>query len=224
MIIVLVSSWKLKETLPQEKRVKGSVLQTFVTFKDLVKDRSFVGYALTLGLGHGGSFAYVAGTPFVYQGIYGVNEQVYGVLFGINGLAIILGTFFVGRYAGIIHERSFLKTGVIIASTATFVLLLMAIVQGPLWTIVASIFVYMISMGMITTTSFSLGIANQSHRAGSASALLGMLPLLIGAGVAPLVGLNEKTAMPMATIMFLTSVLALAACMLLTKKEDSLLS
>ncbi|WP_078391149.1 Bcr/CflA family efflux MFS transporter [Shouchella patagoniensis] len=221
LMIVLVASWKLKETLPPEKRVKGSVLKTFITFKDLVKDRSFVGYALTLGLGHGGSFAYVAGTPFVYQGIYGVNEQVYGVLFGINGLAIILGTFLVGRYAGIIHERSFLKTGVLIASIATFVLFLMALVQGPLWTIVASIFVYMISMGMITTTSFSLGIANQSHRAGSASAMLGMLPLLIGAGVAPLVGLNEQTAIPMATIMFITSLFALLACVCLTKKEDS---
>ena len=42
----------------------------------LLQDRSFIGYALTIGLVHGGSFAYVSGTPFVYQGIYHVSPQV----------------------------------------------------------------------------------------------------------------------------------------------------
>ncbi len=50
------------------------------------KDRSFIGYALTVCFILGGSFAYVAGTPFVYEGIYGVSPQVFSVLFGVNGL------------------------------------------------------------------------------------------------------------------------------------------
>lgn len=221
VLIVLVAGIKLEESLPPSKRVPSSLSHILWTFKDLLKDRSFIGYALTLGLAHGGSFAYVAGTPFVYQGIYGVNEQVYSVLFGINGLAIITGTFVVGRLAGIVHERTLLKTGVMVASSATAILVCMAAIQGPLWTIVVSIFVYMTSMGMITTSSFTLGIAKQSHRAGSASAMLGMLPLFLGAMVAPLVGIDESTAVPMAAIMFATSVLALSTCLGLTKKESS---
>lgn len=45
------------------------------------------------------------------------------------------------------------------------------------------------------------------HRAGSASALLGMLPLLLGSIVSPLVGINETTAVPMGAIMFVTAVI-----------------
>lgn len=72
----------------------------------LLKDRSFMGYALTVGFIHGGSFAYVSGTPFVYQDIYGVSPQVFSILFGINGLAIISGSFIIGRFGGIIHEKA----------------------------------------------------------------------------------------------------------------------
>jgi DHA1 family bicyclomycin/chloramphenicol resistance-like MFS transporter len=85
----------------------------------------------------------------------------------------------------------------------------MTIVKGPLFMIVGSIFVYMITMGMITTTSFSLAINKQGHRAGSASALLGMMPLFIGACVAPLVGLDESTAIPMGAIIFTSTIIAL---------------
>ncbi len=98
------------------------------TITSLFKDRSFIGYALTVGFIHGGSFAYVSGTPFVYQGIYGVSPQVFSILFGINGLAIITGSFIIGRFGGIIHERKLLRTAVIIAVSATGLLLIMTMI------------------------------------------------------------------------------------------------
>ncbi|MFP9202760.1 MFS transporter, partial [Enterococcus faecalis] len=89
---------RLKETLPLEKRIPSSIGTSVKTMGSLLKDRSFMGYALTVGFIHGGSFAYVSGTPFVYQDIYGVSPQVFSILFGINGLAIISGSFIIGRF------------------------------------------------------------------------------------------------------------------------------
>ncbi|AUZ37442.1 Bcr/CflA family efflux MFS transporter [Bacillus sp. MBGLi79] len=218
-LLVLLIALRLKETLPPEKRIPSSIGTSVKTMGSLLKDRSFMGYALTVGFIHGGSFAYVSGTPFVYQDIYGVSPQVFSILFGINGLAIISGSFIIGRFGGIIHEKSLLRMAVITAMIATAVLLTMTIIHGPLATLVISIFIYMITIGMVLTSTFTLAIEKQGHRAGSASALLGMLPLLLGSIVSPLVGINETTAVPMGAIMFVTAVIGSLAFFGLTKER-----
>ncbi|MGG1348831.1 Bcr/CflA family efflux MFS transporter [Bacillus subtilis] len=218
-LLVLLIALRLKETLPPEKRILSSIGTSVKTMGSLLKDRSFMGYALTVGFIHGGSFAYVSGTPFVYQDIYGVSPQVFSILFGINGLAIISGSFIIGRFGGIIHEKSLLRIAVITAMIATAVLLTMTMIHGPLATLVISIFIYMITIGMVLTSTFTLAMERQGHRAGSASALLGMLPLLLGSIVSPLVGINETTAVPMGAIMFVTAVIGSLAFFGLTKER-----
>jgi len=223
MIIVTIISLRLPETLPAEKRIPSTVGHSIRTMRDLIRDRSFIGYALTVGLIHGGSFAYVSGTPFVYQGIYGVSPQAFSILFGINGLAIISGSFMIGRLSGIFDEKRLLRVAVITAVSATTILLIMTIIKGPLATLVIPIFIYMTSMGMILTSSFTLAMEKQGHRAGSASALLGLLPLLLGSFVSPLVGINETTAVPMGATLFLTSLIGAIAFFTLTKQRDKVL-
>ena len=220
VVIVLIVAGKLPETLPVERRIPSSVKESVLTISRLMKDRSFIGYALTIGFVHGGSFAYVSGTPFVYQGIYDVSPQAFSVLFGINGLAIITGSFLVGRLGDIFHERSLLRTAVLIAVSATGFLLVMTILEGPLYSIVIPIFIYMTAMGMVLTSTFTLAMEHQGHRAGSASAVLGMLPLLFGAAVSPLVGLDETTAVPMGTILFTTASIGAVLFFTLTNKRQ----
>jgi len=221
LIIVSTIGLKLKETLPPEKRIPSSIRESIKTIGRLLKDRSFIGYALTIGFVHGGSFAYVSGTPFVYQGIYGVSPQVFSVLFGINGLAIITGSFLIGRLGGIIHERSLLRAAVITAVSATSFLLVMTIIEGPLASLVIPIFIYMTAMGMVLTSTFTLAMEHQGHRAGSASAVLGMLPLLFGSMVSPLVGLDESTAVPMGATLFITAFIGSIAFFTLTSKNQA---
>jgi MFS transporter, DHA1 family, multidrug resistance protein len=218
LLIVLVVAFKLKETLPPEKRTPSSIKHSVHTMGSLFKDRSFIGYALTVGFVHGGSFAYVAGTPFVYQGIYQVSPQVFSILFGINGLAIVAGSFIIGRFSASIDERRLLRISVITAATATSILLVMTVIKGPLASLVIPIFIYMTTMGMILTSSFTLAMKNQGHRAGSASAVLGLLPLTLGSIVSPLVGINETTAVPMGAALFITSAMGAIAFFTLTKE------
>ncbi|WP_026090210.1 Bcr/CflA family efflux MFS transporter [Salinicoccus carnicancri] len=211
ILIVIIVAVSLRETLPPEKRIQSSGPATLRTIGGLFTDRSFIGYAVLVGFVHGGSFAYVSGTPFIYQGIYGVSPQTFSILFGINGIAIIIGSFIIGRLGAVIHEKKLLRTAVIIAVSATFILLIMTIIEGPLAAIVILIFIYMTTMGMTITSTFTLGMSEQGHRAGSASAVLGMLPLLLGAVFSPLAGVNEASAIPMGVILFSTSSVGLIA-------------
>jgi len=163
----------------------------------------------------------VSGTPFIYQEIYGVSPQTFSILFGINGIAIIIGSFIIGRFGGIIHERKLLQTAVSIALIVTAVLLFMTIIEGPLASIVILIFIYMTTMGMVVTSTFTLGMSKQGHRAGSASAVLGMLPLTLGAIFTPLAGVNEASAVPMGLILFSTVLIGFTAFHLLVKREPA---
>ncbi|KMK76853.1 Bcr/CflA family efflux MFS transporter [Alkalihalobacillus pseudalcaliphilus] len=221
LCIVFIVATKLKESLSVERRQPVSIGNSIRTMGSLIRDRSYIGYALIVGIIHGGSFAYVAGTPFVYQGIYGVSPQVFSILFGINGLAIIAGSFSVGKLSEKYEERSLLKVGVIIAISANTLLLTMAIVKGPLVMIVLAIFLYMSSIGIIITSATTLAMRTQRHRAGSASALIGMLPLIVGSVMAPLVGINESSAVPMGAIMFTTSAIGVIIFFTLTGKGNS---
>ena len=219
--IVVIVALNLKETLPYEKRIPSSISASIKTMGNLLKDRSFIGYALVVGFIHGGSFAYVSGTPFIYQDIYGVSPQVFSVLFGINGLAIITGSFIIGRFSGYTSEIILLQIGVVVNIITTFSLLIITIIEGPLFMLVFLIFIYMITMGITITSTFTLGMAKQGHRAGSASAVLGMLPLLLGSIFAPLAGINEASAIPMGAIIFMTSLIGFTAFFTLVKKDLS---
>lgn len=219
VLMAAVVGLRLPETLAPEKRIPSSIGHSVRTMGSLLKTRPFIGYALVVGMVHGGSFAYVSGTPFVYQEIYGVSPQVFSVLFGINGIAMIIGSAIIGRFGGIVSEHSLLKWAVILGTGATFVLLALAIVEGPLAAIVTTIFIYMIAVGMTFTSAFTLAMKGQGHRAGSASAVVGMLPLVIGSLVSPFAGINEASAVPMAMILFGSAALGLLAFFALTGKQ-----
>jgi len=209
-ILVLLVSWKLEETLPEEKRVSSNFSQIINNFGSLFRDREFTGYALTQGLIVAGIFAYVSGIPFVYQNIYGVSPQVFSLLFGVNGVALIIGSQLVGRLADFISETTFLKIGLFTANIAGAVLLAALLLKAPLLAVAIPIFFFIASLAVISSTSFTLAMEKQGHIAGSASALLGLLPFVLGSLTSPLVGIaGEYSSIPMGVIMLATSFIAL---------------
>ncbi|QDY45295.1 multidrug effflux MFS transporter [Planococcus glaciei] len=221
LILLLITAFRLPESLPLEKRVPSNLGATFSNFTSILKDRQFTGYALAQGLLIGGVFAYVSGTPFIYQNIYGVSPQAFSLLFGMNGIGLIIGSYAVGRFAHIISEKKFLETALYVATIAGTILLAVVIAEGPLWAVVVPIFFFVTSIGTVSTSSFSLAMESQSHAAGSASALLGLLPFVLGALAAPLVGAGgEETAVPMGLTIFSMCLLALLAYIFLVKRYE----
>ncbi|WP_099355219.1 Bcr/CflA family multidrug efflux MFS transporter [Fredinandcohnia onubensis] len=221
-VLFLVISFNLEESLPVEKRVPSNLTQVLSNFGSLFKDREFLGYALTQGFIIAGIFAYVSGIPFVYQNIYGVSPQVFSLLFGVNGLALIIGTQSVGRLSDIIPEKTFLKFGLFLSASAGTCLLIALLLEASLLAVAIPIFFLVCSIGMISTTSFALAIESQGHIAGSASALLGLLPFVLGSITSPLVGVaGEHSAIPMGVVILSTSLLALFSYFGLVRRRPS---
>ncbi|MED4116744.1 Bcr/CflA family multidrug efflux MFS transporter [Priestia megaterium] len=220
-ILIFMVSLKLPETLPPEKRVPSNLPQLMSNFGSLFKEREFMGYAFTQGFTTAGIFAYVSGIPFVYQNIYHVSPQQFSLLFGVNGLGLIIGSQLVGRLADHISERTFLKIGLGISIAAGAILLIALLLKAPLIAVAIPIFFFVSSISIIGTTSFALAIESQGHIAGSASALLGLLPFVLGSLSAPLVGIaGSYTGVPMGVTIFGASLLAFLSYFVLVRKRS----
>src|SRR5690625_5594926 len=63
----------------------------------VLTDRAFVGLMLTSGLTMAAMFSYISASSFVLQGIYGLSEQAYGLMFGVNAMGMVIATQVNGR-------------------------------------------------------------------------------------------------------------------------------
>ncbi|RJE90432.1 Bcr/CflA family efflux MFS transporter [Paenibacillus sp. 1011MAR3C5] len=219
IVLTGVTVWGLKESLPVQHRVPSSFMTLMSNYKRLVCDRMFMGYALVNGILFAGVFAFVAGTPFIYQNIFGVSPQQFSLLFALNGLAIMIGSQVVKRAAGKLKGHSLLRMGLTLSFISTAALFIVVLLKGSLWTIFGSTFLFAVSIGIVGPVSVSYAMEAHGQMAGSASAILGSLHYALGAVTSPLVGIaGEHSAIPFGIVIFSTSVLAILSYLVFIRR------
>ncbi len=208
--LLLVAVFGLPETLPVARRHGGGLRPTLRTFGRLLRDRRFSPYAFAFSLSFTAMFAYIAGSSFVLENIYGLSPQAFSVVFAINSVGLITMSQVGGRLVGRVGATLLLQRGlvaVMVASLAT-----LAVVVGGLglgWLLV-SFFVLLSANGIVLPNGTAAALAEQEGALGAASALLGLGQFGFGALVAPLVGLGgSSNALPMAVVIAVAGVAAL---------------
>ena len=201
----------LPESLPANvprQPLSGALRQ----YGSLLKDREFLGHALTGGIAMAGMFAYIAGSPFVFIKLYGVPAEHYGWLFGSNAAGFILVAQVNARLLAKRGPAFLLARTVWVYLAAGLVLLgISALHTEQLWPLLIPLFICIASLGCIIPNASACAMSGQGARAGSASAMLGCLQFSVAAAAASLVGvLHDGSAMPMALVITLCGVLAVA--------------
>lgn len=208
------------ETLPKNRRQSGELKETLLTFRRLLSDRLFIGYCLAQGLVSAGMFAYISGSSFVLQNIYHVSEQTYSLIFAMNGAGIIVASQLTGRLAGRLKETSLLQFGLLLAAVSSIALFASIVSGGSIAFVLIPLFFVVSCVGIVGTSSFTLAMQSQGQNAGSASALLGLLQYILGAAVAPLVGLGgDRNALPMAVVMVIAELGAVLCYVLMVRNK-----
>lgn len=221
MLTLFAVTFGLPETLPTDRRMTGGLRETIATFRRLLRDRSFMGYALAQALVSAAMFAYIAGSPFVLQNIYGVSPQMFSVFFAINGVGIIVAGQLTGRLASRVGEKKLFLAGLVIAAVSGSLLLAMIVASAGLIALLIPLFFVVSSVGIVSATGFSLAMRNHGHTAGSASALLGLLSFLLGGALAPIVGIaGSANALPMGIIIAVTDIAAIVCYFVLIRRYE----
>ncbi len=212
----------LPETLPVERRRSGSLGDTVQTFRRLAADTRFLGYAVSGGLGFGAMFAYIAGSPFVLQGIYHVSPQTFSLIFGLNAVGFVITSQINGSLVGRIPPARLLTVGVTVTGVAGLALLAVILIGGlGLAVVLPPLFVLVSSIGFVVPNAVALALSRHPEAAGTGSALVGVIQSGIGAAGAPLVGIaGITTALPMAVVIATSGVGAVLARLLTSIRRE----
>jgi len=213
LALVLTTTRLLPETLPHDRRRAAGLGETARTFARLLVDRGFLGFVLVCGLGGGAVLGYVAGSSFVLEDVYGASPQVYSVLFGMNGLFLVMGAQINAHLLRRLPPRRLLGFGLTTMVVAGIVLLSVAPFRGAgLAAVMPPLTLLVFSWSFVQSNAIALALTNHPYGAGSASALLGVSQFAFGAVMAPLVSIGgNDTALPMAIVIATCGIAAVLA-------------
>lgn len=211
-LIGLIAAVGLTESLPADRRSAPGFRSTLRAYATLLRDPVLVGFMLIASLTLSAVFAYVSGASFVLQDGFGVDEQTFGILFGLGAVGLLIAS-----HVNVLLLRRFtpaviLSTALVVAALAATALLVNAVTgAGGLLGILSPIWVVLAMVALSGPNATALALAAHGHRAGAAAALLGAAQFTIGAAAAPLAGMGEAgSAVPMAATMATSLVLAAA--------------
>lgn len=201
ILLIAVAVFGLRETLPVERRRRGGVVDTLRVYRSLLRDRTFVGLVLVAGLAMAALFAYVAGSSFVFQEQYGLDEQQFGVAFGAGAVGLIAATQLNVRLLRRYSPQQILLTALAVGAAAGLVLVAIAVTGfGGLAAILAALWVVLASAGLAIPNAPALALSRHGEAAGTAAALLGAVQFGVGAVAAPMVGVLGNGSVAMAVV------------------------
>lgn len=190
----------LKETsTPHPDHKLSKALHNYL---EVLKDRNFMGYAFSLSFIYAGMFAYITGSPFVFIEHFKFTPSEYSILFGVNAAGLTLFSQVNARLLRKYSPADLIQKTLPVTLTAGLLLVLVGLLQGPVWAICLPLFLFIITMGIIGPNAVALALANQKKSAGSASALMGTIQFSVSALCSTLVSsLHDGSLVPMTGMM-----------------------
>lgn len=198
IVVSILAATFIVETLPPERRrVKGHST-TAQRYRAVLSDRVFIGVALIAGLMFSGLFAYLSSSSFVFQEVYGLDAQQFGILFAINSIGLAVSSQVASRLMRRFAPPKILAVSLPLMALAGFGAAGAAALGAPMWVIVACTFVFLSCAGLSFPCIQVTALAPHGAEAGTAAALLGAINFGLASAAAPIVGLfGTESAIPM---------------------------
>lgn len=212
-IVTLGLLFTLPETLPSDRRNAEPMAQAFARYGTLLKDRRMLGYAGAGGFFYAGMFAYIAGTPFAYITYHHVPARLYGLLFAVGVIGIMMANVVNARAVRRYGSDRLMRWGTRVAAVAALIVAFDAWTGlGGLWGLVVPLFVFAGSTGLIVANSIAGALGVFPGRSGGVSALVGAIQYGSGIAGSALVGaFADGTPWPMGWVIAVCGV-GCAAC------------
>jgi len=202
MIAVVLA---LPDTLPPQRRQGGTLSANVARIKDLTSDWSYMRHVVIQCLATMGFFAYIGGSAFTLQAVYGIDQSRYAQVFTVNALAMVCTSVVFRSLVTRVGAARLRACGLALAVLGSGGLFAVAVV-GTISTLAAPwVLLSFVTGGMGLAIPGAQVLAQEAGRrsGGTASALFGGLLFFAGSLVTPLTGiLGYETLLPMAALMF----------------------
>ena len=174
------------ESLPDGRRQPLSVRQVGRNYRAVFGNRTFLGYALVYAVGFGALFTYIAGSPSVFIGEFGLSESAYSGAFALTTFGLILGSLLNARLSST-SARRVLQVGLGVGVACSLAALgLAATHQLTAALLIPLVFAVMAAFGAISPTANHEAIQPLPHIAGAASGSIRSVQMVMGAAASAL--------------------------------------
>lgn len=177
----------MTETLPVNHRIPLQPKRIIQTYFRILADKTFLLPALALSSVFFYLFAYISGGAYLYQTVYGLSSNTFGLVFGITGGAIMVGaiasTRLVKRHG--ISRIALIGTAFIIVGTLISFISSLGI---GIYGLVIGFAVAMFGIGLTEPTLVSLTMDSQKKALGFTAALMGAMHLMLSSLSTPISG------------------------------------
>lgn len=218
LLLFFLARIKLHETLTPERRSTGSIFSAWAALGQIMTYRPFMGFCLTQGFMMSGMFAYIGASPFVLQQLYGLSPQAFSFCFAANGVGLIIASQTSARLSPLWGEYRVVKGALTLAFVSSGSLLIAGLTGAALPFVLVALFFSVASNGAVGVAAASLAMQSQGHRAGSASAVMGVIMFTLGGIAVPVTGIGGTSVLTMTATIFGCYLLAIAMFVFLAQK------
>ena len=176
-LTALYGAFRLTE--PLQEKGSGGFSAAVGRYRDLLRNKAYLGYAISFSLLGFPFFAYIASSADIFITGFGMTEQTYGLYFAFNAFALMIGSFLCSRLCVGIASRTILLvsvTGMLCSAAA------MLYLGGDTPVLFAlPMFAYSMFLGMSRPISNHMILEQVQKDAGTASSLLTFFFFICGA-------------------------------------------
>lgn len=214
-LLLYIVSIPFRESHQPEKRYTGSMSKLFTQAGELLGNAAYIRYVLIFGMANAVLFGYISSASFILQNDFGLSELMFGILFGINSMAIGCGSMLSLKLKQIANASHIGCAGMLACS----MLQLCNYNLGfGFMGYEILVFLMLFAVGMVFTSSTTLAMTEGKAMIGWASAIVGATGFLFGGIVTPLVGLGSIQ-LSTYTVMTVCSFIAMSLSYMVYKRR-----
>jgi DHA1 family bicyclomycin/chloramphenicol resistance-like MFS transporter len=228
IIFTLVWKWlpEISQPIQADKPLPTEAIERgfFNSYKAVFANRTARPMIASMLFGSFAFFCFITAVSFVYINYFGVSEQTFSLLFGVNVLCLIGANFINSRLVTRVGSLRMLHSGLWVGLVSAMALCTVNYLElGIIWTVI-TIAPLMGALTLMGTNADAIVLMNFPHNSGTATAVTGTLRFGSGAFAGPLLAyFYTGTALPFSLLM-LAGVSGVALCQLwymLANKTDT---
>lgn len=200
----------LPETMKPQSRALSlpTVMRGYGAF---ARHRGFLLHTAIVAASYGGLFAWISGSSFALQDLYGLSALAFGFVFAATTLGYLCGTLLAARLVNRFGlDRTIVWGGATLAAGGlAMVATTLMELRSPL-ALALPVVVYLVGLGLALPQSMAGALTPFPERAGAASSVLGFTQQVAASSLGILVGHTlGRSALPLALIIAGMGLLAL---------------
>ncbi len=173
---------RLPETIPVRSHAPLSFLAILRGFGHLLRHPGYRIYVALTSLAYGGLFAFISGSSFVLQGVFGLSVLQYAVSFGFVVIGFIAGTWLAQKAVARVGLDRTIRLGVALLAGAGVLMLLLVLARLPSsLAVTLPMALYGAGVGLTMPQTVAAAMMPFPDRAGAASSLLGICQMTFAA-------------------------------------------